>query len=453
MKTIFIPIFQGAEAKNILRTNIYKFLIADPDLRLVFFVGDENKAEYYKREFHHERVIYEVVPAYGLSLADRLVDFLKFKLIKTKTLDLRRKMALEDTGNYFAYAFSFLLNRLLAHRLLRRIVRGADYFFVKREIFRSFFEKYNPDAVFLAHLFDDLEAAMLREAKKRKIPSIAFINSWDKLTARGMLRLLPDKMIVFNELVKQEAVDCADMNPENVFVSGLPQYDQYFQPRVSSREEFYRRLKIDPSKRILVYAPIGKYFSNSDWDILDLLHEWFEKKLIPEDVEMLVRFQPNDFLDEEEIKKRPWLKYDYPGVRFSKKRGVDWDMSFADLQHLTDTLYYSSLFVCYATSLSVDAAVFDKPVINIDFEVKEKQKLSQTATHFYKTAHYAKAARTGGIRFVKSKEELLEWINKYLTSPALDRDGRRQLVAEQCWKIDGQTGERVVKIILNSLKI
>ena len=68
--------------------------------------------------------------------------------------------------------------------------------------------------------------------------------------------------------------------------------------------------------------------------------------------------------------------------RFSNKRGVDWDMSNNDLRHLHDTLENISILICYASSISIDAIVFDKPVININFEVKEKQKLSKTPTYF-----------------------------------------------------------------------
>lgn len=447
MNPIFITLLQGAEAKNILRTDIYKTLIADPNTRLVFFVPNTDKAEYYKKEFNHPRVSYEVTPPYRASWWDKFMEFLKFKLVKTETLDLRRKMALEDGGTLFSYWFSWLSNRILARRWVRRVVRKLDYFLGKKNVFKEYFEKYKPETVFLAHLFDDFEISLLREAVARKVATVGFINSWDKLTARGMVRLLPDKLIVFNEVVKQEALAYTDLAEKDIFISGIPQYDRYHDPKLSPREDFFRKIKVDPNKRILVYAPMGKFFSNSDWDIIDLLKSYFTKSLLPKDVELLVRFQPNDFIDEAELQKRPWLIYDYPGVRFSKKRGVDWDMSFADLQHLVDTLYYSSLFICYATSLSIDAAIFDKPVININFEVKEKQRLSQTPTHFYKTTHYAKAGKTGGIRFVNNQEEFLAWINKYLEQPELDREGRKLLVSQQCGEVDGKAGERIAKLI------
>ena len=99
--------------------------------------------------------------------------------------------------------------------------------------------------------------------------------------------------------------------------------------------------------------------------------------------------------------------------------------------------------------MSVDAAIFDKPVININFEVKEKQSLSKTPTLFYKTAHYGKALKTGAMRLPESEEELIRDINQYLANPSLDREGRRCLINEQCGKLDGRAGKRIADFIWN----
>src|SRR3989344_4761359 len=72
-----------------------------------------------------------------------------------------------------------------------------------------------------------------------------------------------------------------------------------------------------------------------------------------------------DFFDKSEIEKRPGLKFDYPGKRFSSARGVDWDMDEKDISRLMDTLAYASLFISYASSIVIDAAIFGKPAINI----------------------------------------------------------------------------------------
>jgi len=447
MKTVFITIFQGAEAKNILRTDIYKNLIAHDDIRIVFFVDSPERAEYYKKEFSHPRAFYEAIEDTNPKGLDAFFSSLSFTLLRTATTDLRRKMNLEDNRNHLGYYWHLLLNRVLARRWVRKLVRALDYLLVSNHRFASYFEKYKPDVVFLAHLFDGQEIHLLREAKHRGVRSIGFINSWDKLTARRALRLLPDSLVVFNEIVKEEAMRYADIKEKNIFVSGIPNYDWHVNYKPISRGEFCQKNKLDPDKKLIVYAPMGKAFSNSDWDIIDLIQDSTTNNSIA-NAQLFVRFQPNDFIENEELEKRPWLRYAMPGVRFSRARGVNWDMSFDDIKGLTDTLANADLFICYASSISVDAAVFDKPVINIDFEIKGGP-LSKSPTFFYKTEHYKKVVKSGAIQYPKSKEDFLLWINKYLANPAIDREARKKLVSDQCWKLDGKSGSRIAGHILS----
>ena len=185
--------------------------------------------------------------------------------------------------------------------------------------------------------------------------------------------------------------------------------------------------------------------------MIDLLYELRQKGRFGDHAVLRVRFPPNDYFDYEEINKRPFLRYDYPGVRFSKKRGVDWDMSPRELSHLTDTLRHMSLLICYGSSMSVDAALLDKPVININFEPVTCKSTDLSAVKFYGMTHYKKALETGGIRLVNSERELIKWVTAYLENPSLDHDGRARLAREQCQFLDGRSGERIGKFILKQL--
>lgn len=447
MKTIFISIFQGVEAKNILRTDVYNELVGAKDVRLVLFVGSKEKSEYYKKEFSGPNVVYEVIKPYKLSGLNKFFSNLSFRLLSTETVELRRKMALSMDKKYFRYFIDSVLNKIIVRPFFRSIARYLDYRFVKSSFFSEYFDKYNPSIVFLAHLFDDLEINFLKEAKKRNIKTIGFINSWDKLTARNIIRVLPDKLLVFNNLVKEEAVRYADMKEKNIEVVGIPQYDFYLNSEHKNRENFCFDFDLDPKKKIIIYAPNGKYSVKSDGLMIDLLHSLIENNVIPNS-QLIVRFQPNDFVDMEEIKKRPWLIYDIPGIRFSKERGVDWDMDFKDLNRLSDTLKNADLFICYTSSLSVDAALFNKPVINIDFEIDKIENPLQSPRQYYKMTHYKKALKTGGIKVVSNKENMIYWINSYLENSDLDKEGRERLVEEQCWKLDGKSGKRIADSIL-----
>lgn len=452
MKTIFITIFEGVESKNILRTDILKTLLKQPDICLVLFTKSADRASYHQKEFNDPRIIYEVVEiprVYGL---DKLFQKLKFVLLRTGTMDLRRRMRLQADGSYLDYAISVAANRLFARPFFRRIFRWLDLCLIRRATFAPFFEKYHPDLVVMASLFDEQELELLREARRRRVRTAGFINSWDRTTARCALRNHADTFVVFNDTVKEEMIVYQDVPREKIFVGGIPQYDQYIHFTSWSREEFMKRAGGDPRKKLIVYSPIGSAYSNSDWDVMDLLHRLIEEKKFGPDVQMLVRFSPNEFIQKEELTKRPWLRYDHPGVRFSRVRGIDWDMTFSELEYLSNTLHYMSLLICYASSISVDAAVFDKPVININFEIKDNKLLSKSPTQFYRMTHYRKALDTGGIRLVQSEEELITRVKNYLDDPALDQEKRKALVASQCKFLDGKSGERIGKFLLKEVE-
>lgn len=450
VKTIFITIFEGVESKNILRTEILPTLLKNPELRLVLFVKSSERIEYHKKEFSDPRIFYEFVELPPIVGLDRIFFRLKFILLRTATTALRREMVFDARGNWFFYYFNATANFLLARPLVRGLVRVLDLGLVRNSTFTKFFEKYRPDLLVSANLFDELEVHFLREAQKWKVKSIGLINSWDRASARCILRLLPDKVVVFNNLVKQDMIKYQDMPEEDIFVGGVPQYDQYLTFKPMPRDKFFRSIGINPLKKLIVYSPVGGMFDDSDWAMIDILCRLKNEEQFGGDTELFLRFPPNDFVDEAELSKRPYLKYAYPGVRFSKKRGVDWDMTFQELEQLSNTMYYMSLLIGYASSIGVDAAVFNKPVICINFEVR-KNKLFKSPSAYNRMAHYEKALATGGIRLVNNEEELVEWAQKYLKNPDLDNKGRRRLFESQCQFLDGKSGERIGKFILNNL--
>lgn len=453
IKTIFVSVFEGVEAKNILRTTILPTLLEDERIRIVLFTDSKQRAAYYQNEFANDRLIYEVIVFESPSHLDMFLSKLKFTLLRTGTTDLERMMLREEGRSLISHWISKIVNVMLARPFVRKIVRKLDYLFVREHTYTKYFDQYAPDIVFLAFLFGEKESHMLREAKKRGVKSIGLINSWDHVTSRCMLRLLPDHFIVYNYMVKEELVQYHDVDVSNIYVGGIAQYDEYATYTPKSREAFFNDIPADPKKKLMIYASMGKAFSSSEWTIIDMFHGLNAAGAFGDDVQILVRFQPNDFVDEEELKLRPHLVYDYPGTRFTKSRGVgvDWDMSKKEVQHLADTLHHADILVSYASSISIDAALFDKPVINIAFTAGKYEVLRESPMQYYKTEHYKKAVATGGIRLVATVSEFCASVKKYLTDPSIDATGRARLVETQCVFTDGKSGERIGKFVLQLL--
>jgi len=451
MKTVFITIFSGNGAKYILRSDIYRTMIKNEEIRLVFFVKNQERAEYYRREFSNHRMIFEAIADYQFSFTDRLFSFFKRYLLRSKTIDLKRLRNYEDSGNWLRFSASFLANRILARPWVRKIIRFLDQYLVKNNQLVSYFEKYNPQMLLVTDVFDDREASFIREAKKRKIVSVGLILSWDRVTSRWMTRLLADKYIVHNDIMKQEMETYCDVKKDKIFISGAIQFDYLKTPLRSLREEFYRQNNIPLDNKIILFGPIGRSFDKTkelDFGLIEKLDSWIaEKRFGDHGLTLIVRFPPNDFVETDKLTSFAHVIYQIPGMRFSQKRGADWDMTNKDLELLKETLYYSSLVICFYSSLSIDAAFADKPVININFNIKDKEIISQPH-HYYQTTHYSQALATGGLKLVKNEQELIEALKNYFENPSLDKAGRERLVASQCFKTDGQSGQRAAEFLL-----
>ena len=450
MKTIFIPIFQGVEVRNILRTDVFKILKQQNDLMIVLFVTNQERKEYFEKEFFGKNIVYEVVPIYCPPILNWLFNFLKFNLIKTKTIDLKRKIQFEQDRNLFKYVWKLGFNRIFASKIFRKTVRFLDYYLRRDGNYSEYFEKYNPDLILSAHLFSDTEVSIIRQARQRGIKAVVLIISWDKITSRCMVAVLPDKLIVNNDIIKKEAIKFIDMKVGVIEVVGVPHYDLYLNKK-SDRGEFVRKLGFSTDKKLVVFAPWGKERSDADKDIIQLIYRILKEDLAYLNAQLLVRFPPNDDVELGKDFLNKNIIYQKPGRRFSKERGVDWDMSFEDINELINTLYHSSLIISFTSSIAIDAAVFDKPVINIKFDTRPFDPSNRKPSRFYETEHYSKLLATGGVRLVHNENELSFWIKNYLENPETNSKERRRIIEEQCWKHDGRAGFRIANFILNYL--
>jgi hypothetical protein len=449
MKTVFVPIFSGIEGKNVLRGGIYDQFVKR-GFRVIFFVGNYTRRDYYQKEY--PEVTFEVIKRYRRRALDRFFSALKFFTLKTKTIDLKRQKNFSRSGSHLRFVLSFVTNRILGNRFSRTIIRFLDARTVRDPIVTLFFDTYRPDAVFLADLFEDTEISMLREARRRGIPTIGYLSTWDRLTSRWGIRLLPDTLIVFNELLRDEAILYADMPAKKIVVSGAVQLDLHLAKPPMPRAEFLKSLHLSLDTRIIVYGPLGRTFdptNQSDVDMVKLLNGWVESGALGNGpFKIIVRFPPNDFVDRGKLLDLPHVIYDIPGVRFATVRGQDWDMKPEELDHLRDLLSASSVVVCYYSSLSIDAAVFDVPVININFDLADESRRHP----YYQTTHYSKVASVGGIRLVESALALRSAIKEYLDEPSCDRVKREELVKQQAYRLDGGSARRIVDVLERSFK-
>src|SRR5205823_6984915 len=107
-------------------------------------------------------------------------------------------------------------------------------------------------------------------------------------------------------------------------------------------------------------------------------------------------------------------------------------------RHLADTMRHSDVAVNVASTITIEACVFDTPVVNIAFDGDDQPPYEQSARRYYKFTHYTNITRHDAVRVSWTPAELVENIRCYLADPSLDADGRRRVVAEQVQFVDGR---------------
>jgi hypothetical protein len=99
------------------------------------------------------------------------------------------------------------------------------------------------------------QVEVLRAARSRGIPSALLVASWDNLTTKGTLHELPDRVLVWNDAQRDEAVRLHGVPPERVAVVGAAAWDHWLDGGpTADRASFCTALGLDASRQYVLYV-------------------------------------------------------------------------------------------------------------------------------------------------------------------------------------------------------
>ncbi|TSC76692.1 MAG: hypothetical protein G01um101433_719 [Parcubacteria group bacterium Gr01-1014_33] len=445
MKTIFITSFHVLTPRNILWTPVFDILLKSR-MKIVLLVP-KRKEEYFKKYFLSEQVSVEGIVIGGKTRIFWDWFFGKIFQAMNETVAVRIRYGGTFRRRPFAHFFYYtLINFLGSFRFVRKILRMCDDRLAGGKRFETMLDRYSPNLIFSTDIIDKYDVELIRAARRRNIPVISLVRSWDNLTNFGILRVIPDWLLVWNTVSEREAIQYHDVPRERIVVCGVPHYDFYTHGKRMSREEFLNGIGGDPNKKIILYSPTGAprlLHDDADKFILGILDKL--------DATIIVRFPPTNPVEMEEYIKPLNIVYDFPGVTFGKTSfGTDSILERDDDERFANELFHCDLVICGPTTVALDAVVFNKPTILINFNGHNTPFLDDQWEN-YQSEHLAKLLQSGSGRLVGSEKELLEWVKKYLDDPSCDSDGRARLVQSHCGVLDGKASERMAKFVLEKI--
>ena len=408
----------------------------------------EGRKPLFEREFGAANVIVEEIPFRRMSRLNLLFHFLSWNLLSTHSKKIHRLVQLRKDNNYLMYWLSGFLGFLGRFNAAKKMFRWLDYNFSPWDVFDTWFNKYRPDLV-LATDIQDLrvqelsDTVLVRAAKHRGVSSLGMSRSWDAITTKGLLRTLPDTLVTQSENMKKMAVRYHGLDPDRVVAVGFPHYDSYVRGARTDREVFFKRLKLNPNRRLIFFVPPSDLWTGDK-----SLNFYLLRLLVGLGEQVVVRFPLFGELD-----IGNFIPPDY--MVFDKPRNVSQlEECFLDRKddaHFVDLIYHSDVVLTGPSSVILDAAILDKPAILLGFDGAASKPYWKSLRRYYDYEHQLVVINGAGTRIAASGQELVAHLQACLDDPRQGSVSRRMIAQKACYSLDGRSGERLARLVLKNL--
>lgn len=162
----------------------------------------------------------------------------------------------------------------------------------------EFVRSRSPDLMLISpmNLRFSEETEYLKAARKLGVPAAVITLSWDNLSTKGLLHIAPDRLFVWNEYQRQDALEIQHIPEDRISVSGAPFFDKWFaKPRRGrTRQQFCREVGFDPDRPILLYLGSSKNIAKNECWFVQTVHDRLKESDDPwlRSMQILVRPHP-----------------------------------------------------------------------------------------------------------------------------------------------------------------
>lgn len=356
------------------------------------------------------------------------------------------------TSRGIATRFIYNTSKFFKSEKLIQIYNELQYLsFAGSEITKGYgriLEKYNISSLFFTHQRPPFIAPLIYAAKQKNIKTAAFIFSWDNLASKGRMAGHFDHYLVWSDLMKEDLLEFYPLVKRNqVKVVGTPQFEPYVLEKFGYKESTLRE-KFGLKDRPFIFFTCNDSSSENDILYLDFLAEFIEQGKLSKEVDLVVRTSPaEDSFRFRCIKEKyPFIIWNEPDWKVKRAHHQElWSQrvpTLEDVNDLKSLLNYCAFNINVLSTITLDAFLFKKGVINPVFGSKESGLFDDQK--FLKYRHLEHLVRSRSSIIVKNENEFLDAINFLLTSEDGKELQRNLFLKQQIGKPLENTSKRVV---------
>ena len=264
--------------------------------------------------------------------------------------------------------------------------------------------------------FDFRENQIVNVFRQCGVKSLAIIVSWDNLTSKGVMNADHEVVLVWNQFMVEEFQRFYQIYgfPSKVLATGIPRFDIY--SRLESKlaaKHFRERLLLSEDEKIILFTTgATKHFVDQTYVVQDLL-DYCQSC---EQATLWIKCHPADsvahyrrFAENKRVK----IWCDDSGEK-SLSRWLP-PINFPD--SLAALIHSCNVCVQAASTIRIDAAACNKPVISIYYDYKPGLAYKKSVRRLYDYSHQAPLNALGLDRFVTDKHSLFHALDELLSQP------------------------------------
>lgn len=321
--------------------------------------------------------------------------------------------------------FCFIIEKVFIHGSEKKIwstircLRALERAIPNAKSIERVLKSHQPDVLLVTPLvyFGGDQIPWLKNAKRMGIKTGYCVHSWDNLTNKGLIQIETDRVFVWNEFQREEAVKLHRIPPSKIRVTGAQCYDKWFARRPSSsRKEFLLKTGLKADQPFILFMCSSHFIAPQE---VGFVINWIRRLRAQQDgylkdVGVLIRPHPQNATQWQDVD----LSH-FENVAIFPRGGanpID-ERSRADF---FDSMYHSIAVFGINTSMMIEAGILCKTVLTVLHPDVRSSQLG--------TIHFHYLVNQGLLHVANGFDEHFQQLTEVLRSEASHKERTKNFI-------------------------
>lgn len=470
--TIFIILQLQFTVRYLLKTDIFKSL---NELGYKIIILSPNGLDdSFRQEHALSNVYFEELKLNNYEVYKKNILYRFFLQVRSLTLPgscdistmiLKEEILLKKIKRFrlsvkvFYHICIFFARLMRSSTLIRFLFIALENVIFKNNAHKELYQKYQPEAILINDL-GTIESSnfIMRESRQNNVKIISLILSWDNLVSKGIGALKPDYVIAWNDVMVSELEQYHGIKRDNIYVGGIPHWDSYIKSKINPDYDIENVLGFTkPYGKLIYFATGAPAWFMGNKRTIELLINYIKSYSESHDngIKLLVRPHPAYFVRgkfKKEIKEMHELvEKNNLIARLNNPQFINRPIGFefSDEDQILHELFLREcdLLITSYSTLMIEASIFDKPIINVGFDLSRILPDYKTHVVEERETHLTKILLNGFAPVAKTENEFFKLIKTYLNDPSKHSLERREIFNQYVNFNFGNAGESIARNI------